>query len=451
MKFTTLDGERIVFAGGVRTPIGQAGKSLSDIPSAELGYRVTEEIFKRTKVSKEIIDGVVAGEISQSMRAPNVARVVSVRANLPLPASAITVANNCVSGFEALLDASRRVMIGEGKFYLAMGMESMSQGPFVIEGAKGNSKTATVEKLKANWANALEMGVDVIDSIDEGLNDPIRKLNMAATGEVVAQKYGLTKKELDDYAHASYKKAHDAIKAGKYKPYQVPVKLTDGSLLEDDEYIMTKEGMVQNPGRFDKAGPIYDSKFMGTIKEFYEKYGEWIGREYKEGESKAAVTLFNACPRSDGAGAMFVTTESEAKRLGLPIQAVLKGWGMYGVDPSVMGVGMAFAMNKAIVESGLKFQDVNFFEVHEAFAATALGTMREIKKSYGFDMEAANKEGKVNPHGGTLALGHPLGATGLRVMLNMIMDFDQFPNSKYAAGCICAGGGVAGAIVIERP
>lgn len=450
MKFTTLDGERIVFAGGVRTPIGQAGKSLSDLPAAELGYRVTEEIFKRTGVSKEEIDGVVAGEISQSMRAPNVARVISVRANLPLPATAITVANNCVSGFEAILDATRRVMIGEGKFFLALGEESMSQGPLVIEGAKDKAKFATVDKLKANWASAIEAGVDVIDSIDEGLNDPIRKINMAATGEVVAQKYGLTKKELDEYAHSSYKKAYDAIKAGKYKKYQVPVELTNGKTLEDDEYIMSKEGMVQNPTRFDKAGPIFDSKFM-SIKEFYEQNKEWIGKDYKEGETQAAVTLFNACPRSDGAGAIFVTTESNAKRLGLPIQAVLKSWGMYGVDPSIMGVGMAWALNKAVQEAGLKFDDINFFEVHEAFAATAMGTMREIKNSYGFDMEAANKAGKVNPHGGTLALGHPLGATGLRVMLNMIMDFDQFPDSKYAASCICAGGGVAGSIVIERP
>ncbi|HNN80679.1 MAG TPA: thiolase family protein, partial [Leptospiraceae bacterium] len=125
MKFTTFDNQRIVLASGIRTPIGQAGKSLADIPSAELAYRVTEEIFARSKVSKTEVDGVVAGEISQSVYTPNVARVISVRAGIPLEASAITVANNCVSGSEAILDAARRIMIGEGKFYLALGLESM--------------------------------------------------------------------------------------------------------------------------------------------------------------------------------------------------------------------------------------------------------------------------------------------------------------------------------------
>jgi acetyl-CoA C-acetyltransferase len=448
MDFQTRKNERIVLAGGVRTPIGQAGKTLSNIPSYDLGYLVTEEIFRRTKVPKSVVSGVVAGEIGQSCFAPNVARVISVRANLPLNATAITVQNNCVSGFEAIFDAARRILIGEGDFYLALGMESMSQGALILTGAKNSPKTSTAEKINANWAEVQALGVKVVDSIDEGLNDPIRNLNMAMTGEVVAQKYNLKKKDLDTYAYQSYKKAYDAIQAGKYKPYQMAVTGPDGTL-EDDEYIMSKTGMVENPSRFEKASVIFDSKYM-SIKEFYDKYGEWIGKPFVEGETEAAVTLFNACPRSDGAGAIFVTTESKAKELGLPIQAVLAGWGMYGVDPSVMGVGMAGAMNAAVQNTGSKFDDIDYFEIHEAFAATAMGTMREVKASYGFDVEKKNQEGKVNPHGGTLALGHPLGATGIRVMLNMIMNFDQFPEAKRQIGVICAGGGVAGSAILER-
>ncbi|MCC5815812.1 MAG: thiolase family protein [Leptospira sp.] len=449
MEFKTRDNDRIVLAGGVRTPIGQAGKSYANIPSYDLGYMITEEIFKRTGVSKDNVSGVVAGEIGQSCFAPNVARVISVRANLPLNATAITVQNNCVSGFEAVFDAARRILIGEGDFYLALGMESMSQGALVLTGAKQSPKMSTAEKINANWAEAPELGVKVIDSIDEGLNDPIRNLNMAMTGEVVAQKYNLTKKDLDNYAYMSYKKAHDAIEAGKYRPYQLAIDLPDGGKLEDDEYIMSKKGMVENPARFDKASVIFDSKYM-SIKEFYDKYGEWIGKPFKEGETQAAVTLFNACPRSDGAGAIFVTTEKKAKELGLPVQAVLSGWGMYGVDPSIMGVGMAGAMNAAVQNTKSKFDEIDYFEIHEAFAATAMGTMREVKASYGCDIEKANGEGKVNPHGGTLALGHPLGATGIRVLLNMIMNFDQFPDAKKQIGVICAGGGVAGSAILER-
>jgi acetyl-CoA C-acetyltransferase len=449
MEFKTRDNDRIVLAGGVRTPIGQAGKSYADIPSYDLGYIVTEEIFKRTGVPKSVVSGVVAGEIGQSCFAPNVARVISVRADLPLQATAITVQNNCVSGLEAVFDAARRIMIGEGDFYLALGMESMSQGALVLTGAKKHPKTSTAEKINTNWTEAQEHGVKVIDSIDEGLNDPIRNLNMAMTGEVVAQIYGLKKKDLDDYAYQSYKKAYEAIQAGKYKPYQVPVKTEEG-LLEDDEFIMTKTGMVENPARFDKASVIFDSKYM-SIKEFYDKYGEWIGKPFVEGETQAAVTLFNACPRSDGAGAIFVTTEKKAKELGLKVQAVLTGWGMYGVDPAVMGIGMAGAMNAAVQNTKSKFDEIDYFEIHEAFAATAMGTMREVKASYGCDIEKANAEGRVNPHGGTLALGHPLGATGIRVLLNMIMNFDQFSNAKKQIGVICAGGGVAGSVILERP
>ncbi|MDX1957435.1 MAG: thiolase family protein [Leptospiraceae bacterium] len=448
MKFKTFDGDRIVIAGAIRTPVGQAGKSLSDIPTYELGYRITEEIFKRTGISKTEVDGVVVGEINQSVHAPNVARVISVRAGIPLEATAITVANNCVSGLESVLDAARRVMIGEGEFYLAIGQESMSQSPFIIEGAKENSKTASVDKLIANWNDAPALGVKVIDSIEEGLTDPIRKMNMAMTGEIAAQNYNLTKKDLDNYAYRSYKKAYDAVKAGKFKPYQMPVTLTDGSVLEDDEYIMSKVGMVENPARFDKAGAIFDSKYM-SLKEFYEKYGEWMNKPYSE-TSEAAVTLFNACPRSDGAGALFVTTEKNAKKLGLEIQAVIAGWGMQGVDPAYMGIGMAFAMNKALTSAGLSFSQMDNFEIHEAFAATAMGTFREVKKSYGFDLEAADQSGKVNPNGGTLALGHPLGATGIRVIINQLIAMKE-TNAKYSINAICAGGGVGGSVILEKP
>lgn len=450
MKFTTVDGERIVFASGVRTPVGQAGKSLSNMSSTDLGYLVTEEIFKRSGISKEEIDGVIAGEISQSYRAPNVARVVAVKAELPLKSTAVTVANNCVSGTEAMLDAARRVMIGEGKLYLALGMETMSQGPFTLENAKNNPKLATVPKVEKNLANLLDMGVNIIDPVDQGLIDPIRDINMAETGEIAAQNYKLTKKELDTYAHSSYKKAYDAIQAGKYKPYQVPVPLANGKTLEDDEYIMSKVGMVENPARFDKAGVLFDNKYI-KLEDFYKSNKNWIRYDYEEGKTQAAVTLFNACPRSDGAGAVFVTTESNAKKLGLKIQAVLKGWGMYGVDPAHMGIGMAHAMKAALDNAGMKFEEVDNFEIHEAFAATAMGTFREVKESYGFDLEKANADGKVNPHGGTLAIGHPLGATGIRVLLNQIMAFDNNPEIKTCINSICAGGGVAGSILLERP
>ncbi len=445
----TRQGDRLVIAGALRTPIGQAGKSLSKIDSYRLGALVTEEIIKRAGISKEAIDGVVAGEIGQSSKAPNVARVISVKAGLPLEAPAVTVANNCVSGFEAIYEAARRILLGENNLILVLGLESMSNMPIYLDKAQRNPKTATVDKIQKNWSEIPEMEeVRLVDGVEEGLTDPVRQANMAETAEVVAQQMGMSKKQLDDYAYGSYKKALEAIEAGKYKPYLVPVEHEKG-VLENDEYIMSKTGFVEKPERFAKATAIFDMPPHTSLKQFYEKYGSWIGKPWSE-NAEAAVSLFNACPRSDGAGGLLLTTESKAKELGLPVQAVLRGWGNFGVDPIIMGLGIAHSMKRALDNSGLEWTQMDNFEIHEAFAATALGSIKLVKQTYGFDLESLLEQNKVNPNGGTLALGHPLGATGIRVAINQIMELSR-PEVKLSMGAICAGGGVGGALVLESP
>ena len=445
----TRNNDKLVIVSAVRTPIGQAGKSLSHLMSHELGILVAEEAIKRCGIDRKKIDGVVAGEIGQSSRAPNVARVISVKTEIPVEATAVTVANNCVSGFEAINEACRRILLGENTIELVVGMESMSNFPIYLHRAQQNSKTATVEKIKANWANIPEIPeIEIISAVDEGLVDPVRNANMAETGEVVAQKMGLSKKQLDEYAYGSYKKTLEAIQAGKYKPYLLPVEGEKG-LLEDDEFIMSKTGFVEKPERFEKATAIFDMPPHSNMKDFYDKYGKWIGKPYNEAV-KGAVSLFNACPRSDGAGALIITTESKAKELNLNIMAYISGWGNYGADPIIMGLGIAHSMNKALENTGLKWTDIDSFEVHEAFAATALGSIITVKDTYGFDLPKKLEEGKVNPNGGTLAMGHPLGATGIRVAINQIMEMHNNPSVKKSMGGICAGGGVGGALILER-
>jgi len=449
MNFTR-DGEKLVITSALRTPIGQAGKSLSKLQSFDLGALVIEELFKRNGLSKDKIDSVIVGEIAQSSKAPNVARVLSVRTGLPLESSALTVANNCVSGFEAIFEASRRILLGESELVLVGGEESMSNMPIYLKNAQHNPKTATVAKIEKNWSEIPDLeDVQVTDGVDEGLVDPVRHANMAETGEVVAQILGIEKKDLDAYAHGSYSKALKAIQDGTYKPWLVPIEHEKG-VLEDDEFIMSKTGFVEKPERFEKATAIFEM-LPGGIQEFYKKYESWIGRPYEEGKTKGAISLFNACPRSDGAGALLVTTESKAKELGLEIQAYIKGWGNYGVDPIIMGLGMSNSMNKALSNSGLSWSDIGIYEIHEAFAATALGSIRKVKEEYGFDLEKKLSENAINPNGGTLALGHPLGMTGIRVVINQLIDFTQNPSTQYTMGTICAGGGVGGALILENP
>lgn len=253
------DGDRIVITAAVRTPVGQAGKSYQDMQSFDLGSLVIEEVIKRAKLKKENIDCVVAGEISQSSKAPNVARVLSVKADLPLQASAVTIANNCVSGYEAIFEACRRIITGENDVVLVVGEESMSNMPIYLEGVKKHARTANVEKLKANWAEALSLeGVKPIDGVEEGLNDPIRNAMMFTTAEIVAQKLGIAREDLDKYAHGSYKKAYEALTAGKYDKYLLPVKNPSGEVLDKDEYIMSKSGFVEKPERFAKTFAIYE-------------------------------------------------------------------------------------------------------------------------------------------------------------------------------------------------
>lgn len=443
------DGDRIVIAGAVRTPVGQAGSAYAGIQAFQLGTLVVEEVIKRAKLDKKNIDGVVAGEISQSSKAPNAARVISVKTEIPLGANAVTIANNCVSGYEAIFEASRRIIMGENELIVVVGEESMSNMPIYLDGAKQNSKTANVDKLKANWADVPNMAdVKLIDGVAEGLNDPIRDAMMFATAEIVAQKLNLKREDLDKYAHGSYKKAHDSLVAGKYDKYLLPVKFGEKpeEVLDKDEFVMGKTGFIEKPERFAKSPVIYE-KMPGGLKGLYDKFEKWIGKKYDE-SMKPVVTLFNACPQSDGAGAVIITTESKAKELGLPILAKIKGWGYGGVDPAVMGLGIAYAMKDALENTGMKWEDINTYEIHEAFAATALGSMVVTRDEFKHDLVARLEKGDVNPNGGTLAMGHPLGATGIRMAINQIMDLDA--GAKYVMGSICAGGGVGGALILEK-
>jgi len=442
------DGESLVICNVKRSAVGQAGKSLSKMYSHEIANKVIADVIESSGIDKDKIDGVVSGEIGQSSKAPNVARVLAVQNEIPLDTPAITVANNCVSGYEAIIEASRRILLGENDVMLVTGQESMSNFPIYFDKAAQNSKTATSAKILKNW-DSIKDDITVIDGVNEGLIDPVRDANMAETGEVAAQKVGLTKEDLDAYAHGSYSKALAAIEAGKYAPYITKIEHEKG-VLEHDEFIMSKTSFVEKPERFAKAGAIFDMPPHTSIKGFYDKYGKWIGKDFKEGETKAAVTLFNACPRSDGAGALILTTESKAKELGLQIDAKIKSWGYAGVDPIYMGLGMAGAMKKALSNAELKYDDISSFEIHEAFAATALGSMHVVTKEQDYDLVGRLEKGDVNRNGGTLAMGHPLGATGIRVAVNQIIALKDQADSKYSMGTICAGGGVAGAIILEK-
>ncbi len=230
----------------------------------------------------------------------------------------------------------------------------------------------------------------------------------------------------------------------------MPVKRDGETVLERDENPFLREQFMKAPDKIAKAPLLFDNEAM-SIKKFYEMYKEDLqGTVYKEGETKATVSPFNACPRSDGAAVVLVTTEQKAKELNLPILAEIKGWALYGVNPAQMGIAPAYSTGKLLKDLNLKFEDLDLIELHEAFAATCLTIFKLGEENFQHKWRKKWDEEKINRNGGTLALGHPLAATGTRIILNLAYEMKRDPNIKIGMAAACAAGGIGGSIVLKR-
>ncbi|OGR86798.1 MAG: hypothetical protein A3J74_06380, partial [Elusimicrobia bacterium RIFCSPHIGHO2_02_FULL_57_9] len=334
--------------------------------------------------------------------------------------------------------------------YIAGGTESMSRMPYNLVGHRGQKELRSLETVKASWGSLMQNpSVAVVDSIEQGLTDPVKNINMAGTAEVLAQMYGITRQAQDAYAHESFHRSIEGWNKGFYASHVVTAKVNGTNLLEKDEYPFLREDLVAKPKMLSKAPALFDNS-MYSIKDFYRDFGKYVeGKTYEEGKSKGTVTLFNSCGRSDGASAIIVATEAKAKQLGLEILAELKGWGFYGNNPAHMGISPALAAPVALKHAGISFDQLDDMELHEPFAATVLSIFKIGKERFGHDWEAKFKANKMNPHGGSIALGHPLGATGTRLLLNAIYAL-KANGGRYGMIAACAGGGMGGAMVVEK-
>lgn len=440
----------IVIAGGARTPIGHFASTLSNIRPTDLLVDAVKATLSRAKLAPEAVDGLLAGWVGQSFSAPNIARVAALKAGLPLETQAVTLHNNCISSIEAIAAASRFIMAGEGELYLAGGVEVMSRLPYSIEGSRAAKPLRSLDVVKQKWGDLLASPeVSVVDALEQGLTDPVKKINMAGTAEVCAQMYGIGRAEQDEYARESFRRSLDAWASGFYDGHVAAVSRDGAVVLDKDEYPHLRSGLVEKPQMFAKAPVLFDNSSY-TIKDFYRDFGSFIeGKTYQEG-AKGGVTLFNSCGRSDGAAAMIVTTVEKAKSLGLEILAEIKGWGFVGNNPAHMGVSPALAAPLALQRAGISFDALDQIELHEPFAATVLSIFKLGKERYGHDWQAKNQSGALNPNGGSIAIGHPLGATGSRLMLNLVYALRKNPKGRYGMLAACAGGGMGGAIVVER-
>jgi acetyl-CoA acetyltransferase family protein len=426
------DGDLAIVAG-VRTPFCRAGGALEGAFAADLAAHAFRELLDRTPIRRDAIDEVVLGCAGPDPREANVARVASLRAGLPESTPAVTVMRNCASGMEALLEARLRLRAGQGEVFLVGGAESMSNFPLLMGPAlvrmfqrlsKAKSLPQRLRALASFRPGALQPRIAVV----EGLTDPTTGLVMGNTAELVAQRFGIGRRAMDAWALQSHQRAaaaqRDGVLADEIVPivpppqYRRPVATDDGIRTEQ-----TLDALA-------RLRPVFDRR---------------------EGD----VTVGNSCQITDGAVALLCTSVARAKALGLAPLAVVRGAATVGLSPATMGLGPVHATPRALAEAGLGLDDIDLVELNEAFAAQVLGCLEAFaddtycRRDVGLDGAlGALDPSIVNVNGGAIALGHPIAATGARLVLTLAHELRR-RGRRHGLATLCVGGGQGQAIVLE--
>ena len=390
--------KKIVLAGACRTAIGTMGGALSTVPAAELGSIVIKEALNRAGVKAEQVDHVYMGCVIQAGLGQNVARQASIKAGLPVTTPAVTVNVVCGSGLNCVNMAAQMIETGDADIVVAGGMESMSLAPYAM--------------MKGRYGYRMGNATLVDTMVNDALWDVFNNYHMGITAENVAEQWNLTREMLDEFAACSQQKCEKAMAEGKFKDEIVPVEVKGkmGSVIVD-----TDEGP--------RPGTTVET--LARLKPAFKKDG--------------IVTAGNASGINDGAAAIVVMSEEKAKELGIKPMATWVGGALGGVDPSIMGVGPVAAVNKLMGKLNMKVADMDLIEANEAFAAQSLAVGHDL----GFDME------KLNVNGGAIALGHPVGASGCRILVTLLHEM-QRRDAKKGLATLCIGGGMGCATVVER-
>ena len=390
----------IVIASACRTAIGTFGGTLKDVPAAELGAIVVKEAVKRAGIKPEMVDEVIFGNVLQAGLGQNIARQVTLKAGLPIETTAMTINIVCGSGLKSVALAANQILAGESEIVVCGGTENMSAAPYAVPSARWGARM-----------NNSKM-IDVM--VNDGLWDAFNQYHMGITAENVAEKYGITREMQDEFAVASQSKAEAAIKAGKFKDEIVPV------------VIHGKKGdTVFDTDEHPKFGTTLEK--VAKLKPAFKKDG-------------GTVTAANASGINDSAAAFVVMSQEKAEELGLKPMATIVSYATGGVDPSIMGVGPVPAVKKAMTKADLTIDDIDLIEANEAFAAQSLAVAQELK----FDMN------KVNVNGGAIALGHPIGASGARILVTLLYEMQKREDAKKGLATLCIGGGQGQALIVEK-
>ena len=387
----------VVIVSATRTPVGSFNGALSSVPAHYLGQTVIKSALDRAKVEVGEVSEVILGQVLTANQGQNPARQASIHAGVPKEVPAYGVNILCGSGLKAVALGYQAILNGDSTIVVAGGQESMSQSPHVAYLRQGQ-KMGSVEFLDT--------------MLRDGLMDAFRNYHMGTTAENVAQKWQITREEQDKFAVASQNKAEAAVKGGRFKDEITPVT------------IKTRKGdVVVDTDEYPRFGATLDG--MAKLRPAFSKEG--------------TVTAGNASGINDGAAAVVLMTADEAKRRGLTPLARIVSWAQVGVDPAIMGTGPIPASRKALEKAGWKVDDLDVIEANEAFAAQAIA----VNKDMGWDT------GKVNVNGGAIALGHPIGASGGRVLVTLLHEM-QKRDAKRGLATLCIGGGMGIAMCVER-
>ena len=388
-----------VIVSACRTPIGKFNGTLKDTPATELGAIVIREAMKRAGIKPEMVEEVYMANVIQAGNKQNPARQSAILAGIPVEVPAITINVLCGSGLHCVNLAAKVIAMGDKDIIVAGGMENMNLAPYLL--------------MKARFGYRMNAGTLEDAMIHDGLNDAFGDYHMGITAENVAEQWHLTREELDAFSAASQQKAEKAINEGRFNDEIVPV------------VIKTRKGdIVFDKDEGNRPGTTVES--LAKLKPAFKKDG--------------VVTAGNASGINDGAAALVLMSEDKAKELGIEPLAYWVGGELAGVDPSIMGVGPIYATRKVMAKTGYRIEDFDLIEANEAFASQSVAVEKELKWDHSI----------LNVNGGGIALGHPVGCTGARILVSLIYEM-QKRDAKKGLATLCVGGGMGCAAIIERP
>lgn len=424
----------VVIVGGVRTPFAKSGTKLKDVHPVDLGQTALKRLLAEVGIDVNEIDEVIIGNTGNPSDSANISRVIALRSGIPLKTSCYTVHRNCASALESITSGYDKIKSGTMDVIVAGGTESMSQMPLLFtkqfqdkfsEFAFAKTMGQRLSALKKIKLKDLKPRISVL----EGLTDPFSGINMGQTAEILAKEFSISRQEQDQFASESHNKAVAAQKNGKLAEEITPVFLPPKYKDVISEDIGPRDG--QTPEKLAKLKPYFDRKF-------------------------GSITVGNACPLTDGAAMVMLMSRKKAKELGLKPIATIKGYGFAGLDPKRMGLGPVYSTPIALKRAGVNFKDIGLIELNEAFSAQVLACVKAMadkdycKKHLGLEEAIGEVDmSKLNVNGGAIALGHPVGATGTRIVLTLMKEM-QRRNEQFGLATLCIGGGQGGAIVLER-